>query len=345
MNNYFICPLCKDDLISDLDGYVCNNCRKRWRFYDGVPDFSVRTGYWGEFPEEKMEKFINLCEEIGWMKALANFFAHDRDYYEYILDRNRANFHFLLSLDENSCILDAGAGWGTISFSLARFYKRVFAFDIVKQRVKFIDMQRRDLGVNNLIPAIGHTNHLPFRDNYFDLVILNGVLEWIPYLDKKKNPYIQQLTALKELRRVLKKGGKIYIGIENRWAFINFLGFKDTHSGLRFAPVLPRVIADIYSKIVKGEPFVEYTYTIFELKKILKKAGFKGIEFYAPLPTYRRFQWIIPVEIPGNVKFFVKRLVEPRTVLQEIVINIVKFFALYRLAKYFVPDFSAIAEK
>jgi ubiquinone/menaquinone biosynthesis C-methylase UbiE len=261
--------------------------------------------YWGEYAQDVMNKLILQCKTMGWESALKEFFSkEDPEYYDYILDEGRANWHFLIPLKEDARILDLGCGWGTLSFALSKIYKEVIAFDVVTERLEFIEIRRRSQNLQNILSVCGQINYLPFPDNYFDLVILNGVLEWIPYIEEDKDPYPAQIEALREARRVLKKDGYLYLAIENRWSVINFLGFKDTHSGLRFAPLLPRYLANIYSRLMRKKDFREYTYTYWQHRKILKKVGFSQIKFYTPIPSYRRFYYLIPVDEHYQMKFF-----------------------------------------
>lgn len=346
MDNIFVCPYCKGALDAQGDKFCCRSCGKAWPKVRGIPDFRIlRDKYWGEYAQDKMNALLDRCREIGWHPALKEFFlAQDPEYFEYILDQGRANWHYLIPLKAQARILDAGCGWGTLSFSLRRSYGEVVAFDNVPQRLEFIDLRRKSENIDGLVPACGQINHLPFADDSFDLVVLNGVLEWIPLIESS-DPYLAQLEALKEVRRVLKPGGYLYLAIENRWSAINFLGLKDTHSGLRFAPLLPRFLADIYSRALRGKDFREYTHTLIELRRMLKKSGFSEAIFYAPVPTYRRFYYLFPIEDAGCTDFFLKHLFHPYRRLQRFFAAVVRFPFAARLIKYFIPDFSAIARK
>ncbi|MCX5700374.1 MAG: methyltransferase domain-containing protein [Candidatus Omnitrophica bacterium] len=343
----FVCPGCKGKLDYSNDLFSCPQCKNSWPLVEGLADFRVsKDKYWGEHPEEEIDRLILRCKQVGWSQALRDFFTvSDPEYYDSIIDKMRANWHFLVPLDKDARILDAGCGWGPLSFELASVYKEVIAFDITMQRLRFIDLRRVSEDLNNLTPVCGQVNHLPFPDGHFDLVIFNGILEWIPVMESKINPYLAQLQALKEAARVLKKSGYLYLAIENRWSVINFLGFKDAHSHLRFAPLLPRFLADIYSRVVRKKDFREYTHTYWQQEKILKEAGFSETKFYSPLPAYRRFQFILPLNRVSRTKFFVRHLFRPRDNLQVFFSRIIRLPFVLNLTKYFVPDFSIFAKK
>ncbi|NOZ70094.1 MAG: methyltransferase domain-containing protein [Deferribacteres bacterium] len=342
-----VCPLCKSRLSAGEDSFICPACNRQWPSEDGIVNFSVSgETYWGEYAEDVMDGLVLRCREAGWKTALREFFAErDPSYYDYIIKEGRADWHFIIPLDRDARILDAGCGWGTLSFALARMYREIVALDAVRQRVQFIDIRRNSENAGNIFPVHGQVNYMPFPDEYFDLVVFNGVLEWIPCIEKEKEPCLSQMEALDEARRVLKKGGYLYLAIENRWSAMNFLGFRDPHSGLRFAPLLPRSVANIYSRRARGRDFREYTYTYGEHRRMLRDAGFTGIRFYAPLPSYRNFYYILPVDDPSMTRFFLDHLVSPRNNLQRFFVSAARLFSFYRYARYFVPDFSIVARK
>ena len=342
----FVCPACCGRLRSAAATLVCDVCSAAWPVVDGVPDFrSARDRYWGEYPAETMDRLLDVCRSKGWQEGLKEFFqARDPDYFEYLTDKRRANWSYLISLPEAGRVLDAGCGWGALTFPLADRFGDVYGLDIVPQRSAFVKMRAQQDNVRGVLPVCGQLTRLPFPDDFFDLAVLNGVLEWIPSTEDG-DPLKVQEAALREVCRVLRPGGVMYLAIENRWAAINFLGFRDAHSGLRFAPVLPRALANIYSRIARGKDFREFTYTYAEHRKILRRTGFGRACFYAPLPTYRRFYYFLPVEDSRRVRFFLEKLVWSRNRLQRFFVAVTSRFRLYRFVKHFVPDFSIVAQK
>jgi SAM-dependent methyltransferase len=342
----FACPVCKAPLQNADFSFSCLACNRSWGMKKGIVDFCVeKPGYWGEYSQEVMQEMILRAQQAGWQEALKEkFLKTDPSYYEYILDESRADWHFIVPLKDDARILDLGCGWGTLSVALSRIYKEVVAFDTSASRIEFVSLRRQSENLSNLLPVCGQINHLPFSEAYFDLAILNGVLEWVPTVEGGIDPYQAQLGALKQLRRVLKKDAFLYLAIENRWSFLNFLGYKDTHSGLRFAPLLPRRLANMYSRRMRKRDFREYTYTYGEHVRMLTKAGFSRIRFFSPIPSYRRFHNIVSIDDDRAVRFFLKNLVMPRNTMQAWLLAFARAFFFYKLVKYFVPDFSILAQ-
>ena len=85
---------------------------------------------------------------------------------------------------------------------------------------------------------------LPFADGSVDLVVFNGVLEWLPSRQPSEPPAEVQRASLRKAFRLLKPGGHVYVGIENRWCYEYFLGAKDPHIGVPWVTILPRWIAN-----------------------------------------------------------------------------------------------------
>ncbi len=90
-------------------------------------------------------------------------------------------------------ILDAGCGTGEIVGQLIRCGHEVWGLDISELMIRYAK-EHCVLGRFQQ----GDIEHLPFRDNTFDMVVCLGVLEYLNTDEK----------ALREIRRVLKPGGE-----------------------------------------------------------------------------------------------------------------------------------------
>ncbi|MBN3040846.1 MAG: methyltransferase domain-containing protein [Candidatus Omnitrophica bacterium] len=251
----------------------------------------------------------------------------------------------MLPLSQDSRVLDAGCGWGTLTFQLAKSYKHVWAFDRSDCGTEFIKIRSKQDKVDNIIPVRGNVLKLPFCDNYFDLVVLNGVLEWIGQDDESLDPLIVQQRLLKEFFRVLKPKGYLYVGIENRWSATYFLGEPEGHVNLRFISLLPRFTARAYHRIVKKTPYSVYTHSKRNYVRMFKKAGFNGVSAYSPIPQYHHYSNMVPLDNFYACKYYVDKLFSHKKKLAVFFNKIVKAFYLYRLMPFFAPCFSFIVAK
>jgi hypothetical protein len=124
---------------------------------------------------------------------------------------------------------------------------------------------------------------------------MNGVLEWIP-VGRSGDPQMLQQTALTKAFELLRPGGCLYVGIENRLPISYFIGAPDPHCGLPFVTVLPRPAADWYARR-KGhtDGYRNYLYSVGGYQKLLMNAGFSTVEPYLALPSYNVPRFFMPL--------------------------------------------------
>lgn len=110
-----------------------------------------------------------------------------------------------LDIDAESMVLDAGCGTGIVSlaFQDAAFDpKRAVALDLSFKSLEVAREQfrKRKKHARKTDAVQGNIVHLPFADNSFDLVMMCGVLEYVPLDD-----------GLREAARVLKPGAPLVL--------------------------------------------------------------------------------------------------------------------------------------
>lgn len=154
-----------------------------------------------------------------------------------------------------SSLLEIGAGAGVITRSLARALApegAATAVDVVDERV--VCDGYRFLLVRDTT--------LPFEDAAFDVIISNHVIEHVGDRDA-------QLAHLREIRRVIKPGGLVYLAVPNRWAFI------EPHYRLSFLSWLPPSWASHYVRLRrKGDRYDCRPLAAAELRRLVRRAGF-----------------------------------------------------------------------
>ncbi len=300
----YCCPCCLGELQADSGGVTCGQCRKVYRERDGIPLFAEnKEFYYGELPQEKMALLIKEAAEKGWQPAFQELLKllpeHKKaEISQYAMDGTRAAWKYLLDLKPGGKALDFGCGWSNISVCLSRSFGEVYGMDLTWERLKFLSMKAKALGRKNIKTILGgDTPHFPFKDNFFDLVVLNGVLEWVPE-SRKGDPREVQKALLKEIRRILKPDGQLYVGIENRVGFLYFMGQPEDHTGLPFGSLMPRPLQNIYSKVKRGRPYRTYIYSKSGYQKLMRESGFPEVKLYSPVPDYRDFHQIIDLA-PG----------------------------------------------
>jgi ubiquinone/menaquinone biosynthesis C-methylase UbiE len=339
----YVCPMCISVLDLINTSFFCTKCNIKYEIRDGIPIFSLdKNYYFNPIPREIMEVCLKIIDSHGWEDGFKEILKHiptssRREWRENVLNDSRAAWIFLLDIPYDGTVLDLGCGWGSISINLAKYYKKVIAFDLSIERIQFMKKRVEEIGLDNLIFVCGGDSpRLPFPSEYFDTVILNGVLEWIP-TNQKGNPQKVQVQFLREIYRVLKNSKQLYIGIENRYGYEYFLGKPDNHSRLLCGSLLPRTIANYYSLLRKGTEYRTYTYSLDGYKKILKKAGFEKTCFYSLIPNYREFDRI--VDLSSKNQIMLKEFAKYKKSKFK------KLFFRSRLYKYLSPSYGIVSSK
>jgi SAM-dependent methyltransferase/aminoglycoside phosphotransferase (APT) family kinase protein len=250
---------------------------------------------------DEFREFLGEIDRDGFRTAVQRFLKEynaeqAEAFYENTFSRERAAWKFALSLPDNATVLDLGAGAGVVSMALAPHCASVLACDITWERLSFLKRWAAYEAVNNIAFVCGgDTERIPFGTDHCDAVVLNGVLEWVP-AGKSGNPRQCQLAFLREVRRILKPSGQLYIGIENRIGYPYFFGKKEDHTGIRFLSLLPRPIAHAVHWLKRQTGFRTYTYTTRALTNLLNAAGFADVLTYSPFPDYRHFDQFVPLD-------------------------------------------------
>jgi SAM-dependent methyltransferase len=101
-------------------------------------------------------------------------------------------------------VLDLGCGAGTDSLVAAQMVgpeSRVTGIDMTPEMLAKARAAAAAMGATNVEFLESEAEHLPFRDESFDVVISNGVIDLIPDKD----------AVFSEIQRVLRPGGRIQV--------------------------------------------------------------------------------------------------------------------------------------
>lgn len=284
-----VCPNCLGVLSSNGKRAACPKCSVDFAVKDGIPVLRQNPDtYYGEFPQGEMHKLLAASRTD--LEGSLREYIRRRDASprlgEYILGHGRAGWQYLLPVDRSSKVLDLGCGWGTLAWSLAQFCGHVVACDSTLERMQLLGIRRQLESVDNLqLVCAGDSKHLPFPDDSFNAVVVNGVLEWVPS-GLPGDPRRVQMKFLREVRRVLQPDGCLFLGIENRYAWKTWAMNADGHTGLRFVPWLPRALADLYSRLNRRGGYRNYLYGSGQFRRLLSECGFNDTRFYVPCPGY-----------------------------------------------------------
>jgi len=113
--------------------------------------------------------------------------------------------HEALEPEHGQTVLEVGPGTGYYTLGVALKVGpagRVSVFDVQQEMLDHTMGRATSLGLGNVDPRRGNARTLPYADGEFDSAYLVTVLGEVPDQD----------AALRELRRVLKPGGRLVVG-------------------------------------------------------------------------------------------------------------------------------------
>lgn len=176
---------------------------------------------------------------------------------------------------KSGVLLDLGCGLGYLTRYFVRLGIEAVGVDIAKKRIRFAKDEVLPSG--NFILADGIK--LPFREGCFNTVILNDVLEHIPYNFAK--------PMLHEVEGTLKLGGKLFISVENRYMV------REGHSLIPFLTWFPRPCWNAIYKLFTRQPTYPFCpYTIGQLERVCLETNL----------TCRNYTWFYAWNKISNIK-------------------------------------------
>jgi SAM-dependent methyltransferase len=253
-----------------------------------------------------MRRLVALGEADGWGAVMAALPAALRDYVD---SPERVAWLPLLDSFRMGRVLDVGAGWGSLSAPIASFASRTIALERVAERVRMARIHCDSAAPGRVAFIQGDALTLPFRPETFDLILLNGVLEWVALWRAEGAPRAIQRDFLRRLGELCRPGGVILIGIENRFGLPFWQGARD-HSGMRFTSLLPRRLADWLHRrpgsygirsTEAARGYRTWIYSLNELKKLVVDAGLVVRSAHVVHPSYNLPRHLLPTE-PRSLK-------------------------------------------
>lgn len=274
------CPSCHRPMEGTPEETVtCTGCRKSWPVVLGIPAFSDPDFYYGEIPREGMRSALALgperIDEVRARLAEAGPWLP-----QYTFDASRADWRVALGVPHGARVLDYGCGLGAVSMGLAPHFGTVCASDPTPERAAFLNLRARAEDRSNVTAVAADIDTLPFPKGSFDVVVIMGVLEWTPLSFPNLTPREAELAQLRRLTEYLVPGGTLVLGIENRIGIRYFMGGREEHIDLPFVTLMPRRIADAYTRFRGKGSYRNWTYSPAGTTRLLADAGLLEPEAY-----------------------------------------------------------------
>lgn len=268
---------------------------------------AVRDGIWRWHPQEQRDDFLaeflpsNFLKglaragELGWRRSIeaglpllpAWIADYTRDYF---LEPYRADFVDELGLREGSTVLDLGCGWGFASQRALERGARVVGTDTALRRLQFCVTRFAQQGWADRFVGLelDANGAFPFRPASFDAVIVSGLLEWVA-CSAEGDPEALQRRFMEKVRDLVAPGGRLYLAIENRYWGRYFVGARDLHRIHRLqvlTSLLPRALARPFCRLVTGQDYRTYTYSLSAYLDWLADLGYRSVTVRYPIPDY-----------------------------------------------------------
>lgn len=293
------CPHCGGKLRARDNTWDCSVCDRHVEVdQHGVICLALKNVYYREvvrsFFDPIMQGQSREDVRIRFIQRLGSLDDAKHDHLlHYVLNPARGTIALAAPVGSGSTSLDFGGGWGSLSRSVARAGGIAVCADMTYESLVVsaaISEPARVIHVH-----IDRKLPLPFPSDSFDNVFLNGVLEWLPeeFMPEMPPDAVQQ-AFLQEFARILRPNGSLVIGIENRNSFLYWAGTREDHTNLRFGAILPRPVANWYSKAVRGCPYRTYTYTRRGYQRLLTGGGFDAEGLMVPWRRYRNWKTLVP---------------------------------------------------
>lgn len=260
----------------------------------------------GTLPDAELDGLLEFINSNYWKNAFKELkFKVLRNKENWFCNLKRGEYYNQLPLKRKEKVLDMGAGAGVISQSLSSTFSRVYSLEYNPKWVKFLLRRFQQERVDNVHLLRANALNVPFKKNSFDLIVVNGVLEWVADFSPNGSPEEIQLCFLKDCFDLIGQDGKISIAIENRLYIRWFLG-ESPHGEPPYVALMPRTIANFFYKNSFNKKYRNYIYSYWGYKKLMKRAGFRNIDIKIAIPNYYDPLFVISFDKGYQIKYFQK---------------------------------------
>lgn len=190
IDNLLVCPACKSDLRKQSDNFLCtnkicshSNTEKSFICINKVPILISEIECDTVFSSSHLESLVARSGDGGIFKALKKHIVGQSK----ITEKNISNFiKHLNDANQNPMVLIIGAG--EIGSGTDELYS------------SNVELIGTDIYISSNIDYLADAHYLPFKNNTFDGVLIQAVLEHVA------DPGL----VVSEIHRVLKEDGYVY---------------------------------------------------------------------------------------------------------------------------------------
>ena len=221
MKSQFYCPECKNELFSFENKLHCNKCSQGYVCNDNYAIFdhcfSVNTE-----SKTEIKDLITKIDRNGYQCAVDEFVILNPDLKPLLVyskfDKSADIIFHGIGRNTSRC-LEIKSELGNISEILSNIFMHVYSIEFNDE---YAELQKRRFNrnnCNNVSVTQCDLLKLPFPDNFFDMILCNGVLDNITTFVQKYGSSEAQEKLVLELKRVINDDGCIIFGVQNKHGF------------------------------------------------------------------------------------------------------------------------------
>ena len=277
------CPDCRGRLDA---GLRCRDCKRRFPRKQGLPMLLPSS-----LPEDMKLSIEAWDREWATLKGAELKRRWDEYTHDY-LDDTLAQLLDGITPKSHPRYLEIGCGPCFLGEALARRGYDVAGVECCVEALKVAnEVHRKDKRKPFFVG--GDLNHLPLRDDSVDFLYGGGVIEH----------FDDTLGAVKELARVLRKGGRSFNTVP--YFSIASLTYRQLWGNIPDLPLLKPIFEFIHMRLLGGKHMkygYEKSFTAAKMRRIHLEAGFSRVEIY-------RFEVFLPLYfMPGPLKGLARAL-------------------------------------
>ena len=218
MNLQFYCPECKNKLSVINEKLYCDNCSKEYIQSNNCAifiedSFSVKTA---------INELIKEIDKTSYESAVQFFLITNPTFKPLLVyskfDKSADIIFHGLGRNTSRC-LEIKSELGNRLEILSNIFQQVYSIEFNDE---YIELQKRRFdrkNCHNISITKCNLLKLPFPDNYFDMIVCNGVLDNISNFIQTFISEEAQKRFILELKRVINNDGCIIFGVENKNGF------------------------------------------------------------------------------------------------------------------------------
>ncbi len=219
---------------------------------------------------------VDAYPEDGWLKGY--FYARENDikgvkdeatkaYRDIAYIRHKDYVLHLLDIKKGERVLDIGCADGAMMIYCGLLGAEIYGIDLSSD---FVEKANRSLGKFGIrgTAVLGDAKRIDFPENYFDKVVSSDFFE---HLNSPDN-----ISVLKEIKRVLKPGGVIIVKTPNLTYLRCSKFFKQMKRILQFKNPFDVIISHTVGNNPQHIGLVRRN----EMARLIKSAGFSNFRFH-----------------------------------------------------------------